>query len=104
MLYMHLNILNVFSCRTRLFKHFSKCLERVILWCTLSSSLFCIGNRTYVGYVYMECTQNSPVLHAFIGVLRAAVKQRVDNHRLRDECQDNEEGMEPYMHVCNKRN
>eukprot|EP00731_Ephydatia_muelleri_P028987 Em0020g631a len=51
-----------------------------------------LGNRTYVGYVYMECTQNHPVLHAFIEVLRTAAKQRADSRREHEECQDNETG------------
>lgn len=62
--------------------------------------LLCAGNRTYVGYVYMECTQNHPVLHAFIEVLRTAAKQRADSRREHEECQDNETGSSGIEATC----
>lgn len=50
------------------------------------------GNRTYVGYVYMEYTQNNSVLHAFIEVICATVKQKAITQSLHhsSECQNNE--------------
>ena len=50
------------------------------------------GNRTYIGYVYMEYTQNNSVLLAFVEVLKTAVKRRAAS----DTLDDNEEpsGME----------
>lgn len=33
----------------------------------------CVGRRTFVGYMYIECTNNNPVVRSFIGLLQESV-------------------------------